>query len=200
MKKIMSIILILCSTALIAQRNWKTETSKDGKVIVKSDIVNTDDGKVIYYIAETTTDISLEKAEKCLRDSQTHKNFLENTTESKQVEKSSESKWITYYFFDAPWPMPNSDAVQEFTVTKTPNSLTVSGTSKPKAYKSTDVKRMNNYDITYHFEKLENQKTKLTITAKFSPVGRVPKFLLKGWFPKGPAGIATRLINEISKK
>lgn len=200
MNKIMSLILILCTTTLLAQRNWKTETSKDGKVIVKSEITSTEKGKIIHYIAETTTDISLEKAAEYLRDSNTHKNFLENTQESKEVQKITNDNWITYYYFDAPWPMPNSDAVQEFKLSKTNNSLTVSGISKPNAYKDSKVKRMDNYDISYHFEKLENKKTKLTITATFTPVSSVPKFLLKSWFPKGPAAIANKLITGISKK
>ncbi len=102
MNKIMSLILILCTTTLLAQRNWKTETSKDGKVIVKSEITSTEKGKIIHYIAETTTDISLEKAAEYLRDSNTHKNFLENTQESKEVQKITNDNWITYYYFDAP--------------------------------------------------------------------------------------------------
>lgn len=200
MNKIITLILIICSISLLGQRNWKIQTSKNGKITVKSEIVNTENGKTIYYIAETITDISLEKAEKILRNSNTHKNFLENTTESREIEKKSKDKWSTYFYFDAPWPVPNSDAVQEFTLSKTANSLTVSGISTPNAFKTTKVKRMKNYDISYHFKKVENNKTKLIISATFSPIGSVPKFLLNGWFPKGPAGIASRLIKEISKK
>ena len=200
MNKFATLILILCSTALLGQRNWKTQKSKDGSVIVKSEIESTDNGKVIHYIAETTANISLQKAEEYLKNSNTHKNFLENTTESKEIQKKSENNWITYYFFDAPWPMPNSDAVQEFKLSKTENSLIVKGISNPKAYKTTDVKRMEQYDISYSFVKVGENKTKLTVAAAFTPVSKVPNFLLKGWFPKGPANIVSRLVNEISKK
>lgn len=62
-----------------------------------------------------------------------------------------------------------------------------------------NVDRINLYDVVYKFEKTADKKTKLTITAVFCSGAPIPKLLLKSWLPDGPAGIATRLINEVSK-
>ena len=200
MKRLTALIILLNIFYGFAQtRQWKTETSEDENVIVKSEIVKTKKGKHIYYIAETTRNISLEQAENYLRNSNNHKSFLENTTISKEVKKTFKNEWLTYYYFDAPWPMPNSDAVLQFKLTKTDNTLSINGTSMPDAYEKKEVKRMKTYNITYHFEKINASQTKLTITADFVPTGSVPKWLMNGWFPEGPAGIASRLVDEAIK-
>ncbi|OSY86926.1 hypothetical protein WH52_14175 [Tenacibaculum holothuriorum] len=200
MKKLIALLLLISTFNGIAQnRNWTTKTSKDGKTTVQYDIIKNDSNTHIYYIVETQKDISLDAIETYFSNSENHKSFLENTTESKKVKKISDNEWVTYYYFDAPWPMPNSDAVLNFKVEKTENQLTFIGNSSPEAYKATDVKRMQAYNITYNFERLNDTSTKLTITADFMPVGSVPKWLLKGWFPKGPAEIANRLLTGASK-
>lgn len=201
MKNLIAFLLLISSFSGVSQtRNWKTETSKDGKVTVKSEILKTDNGKHIYYIAETIGNIALEQAEKYLRNSSNHKQFLENTTTSKEVKQFSDNEWITYYYFDAPWPVPNSDAVLNFKLTRSENELIVSANAVPKAHEMTDVKRMNVYNINYHFKRLDESTTQLILTVDFIPTGSVPKWLLRGWFPKGPAGIATRLLDGISKE
>ena len=187
--------------AFSQEHNWKKEISKDGNVTVKSDIINTEEGKHIYYIAETiTTDINLNQAETYLRNVSNYKKFLENTDESKKVNTIDENTWISYFYFDAPWPMPNSDAVQKFTLKKTNSSLTITGKSQADAYKKTDVDRMKINNITYHFEKIDERTIKVNVISDFEPIGSVPEFLLKGWFPKGPANIVKRLISGASKE
>lgn len=201
MRIVTALVILLYTGIGIAQtRNWKTQTSKDGKVVVQNEIVKINKGKHIYYIAKTEGKFNLKQAEKYLRNSENHKNFLENTTESTELKTLSDTEWITYYYFDAPWPMPNSDAVESFTLSKTNTTLTIKAISSPKALEIKDVKRMDTYNITYHFELIDEQTTQLTITADFIPVSSVPKWLMNGWFPKGPAGIANRLIHEISQE
>ncbi|WP_272151559.1 hypothetical protein [Tenacibaculum aiptasiae] len=201
MKKLIAFIFLLTTINGISQnRNWNTKTSKDGKTVVKYDIVKNNGKTHIYYTAETKGDVSIEKIENYFSVSENHKQFLENTTKSEQVKKTSDTEWTTYYYFDAPWPMPNSDAVLNFKTTKTNTTIAFTGTSAPKSYKTTDVKRMETYNIKYSFEKINNNSTKVIISADFVPIGSVPKWLLKGWFPKGPAGIASRLLKEASKQ
>jgi len=46
MRKLVTLLVVLSAFNVVAQnRNWKKESSKDGKVKVKSEVVNTDDGK-----------------------------------------------------------------------------------------------------------------------------------------------------------
>lgn len=204
MKKIISTLfaLLILLNANAEQSDWKEETSKDGSVKVKSKIEtkvhNGDERKIVSYIAEVNTSVSLDLALQYLMNSNNYKDFLENTKESREIQKVSDSEWITYLYFNAPWPMPDSDCVQRFKlVKKDENTLVISGTTELDAYDIQDVRRMKFYDIQYKFKKISNNKTKLTLKASFVPVGSIPNWMLKSWLPEGPAGIVTRLLKHI---
>lgn len=201
MKKVLAFVFMLTTVLAFGQEgDWKTEVSKDGKVTVKSHIEDTESGKHIFYISQTTTNqVSLDQLEAFMRNSSNHKDFLENTEESKEVKKVDENSWIMYLYFDAPWPMPNSDAVQKFTVNRTASTLTITGKSSINDYKKTDVDRMSTNNISYQFVQKADKTIEITVTSDFEPIGSVPEFLLKSWFPKGPANIVKRLISGASK-
>ncbi len=203
-KYIIMIVGFLVSLNAIAQEDgWKTETLKGGKLTVKSKIVsqkvNNKEKNVIYYVVETTADFDLEKAEMFMRNSANYKKFLESVTKSIEVKKVSANSWISYVYFDNSWPVSDVDCVQKFDLTKTDNGFSVSGKAVPNEYEKKDIDRINLYDVVYKFEKTADKKTKLTITAIFCSGASIPKLLLKSWLPDGPAGIATRLVNEVSK-
>jgi len=52
---------------------------------------------------------------------------------------------------------------------------------------------MKTYKVIYTFEKINNSNTKITYNADYIPVGSIPKFLIKTWFPEGPIKIVTNL-------
>ena len=52
---------------------------------------------------------------------------------------------------------------------------------------------MTTYKVIYEFEKINNTTTKITYNADYIPVGNIPKFLIKSWFPKGPIKIVSKL-------
>jgi hypothetical protein len=193
-------LLLLSINGIAQERNWTTQKSSDEKVTIKSDIINGNNGKIIYYIAITTGNITLAQAESYMRNSTNYKDFLENTTESTEIKSISNNEWVTYCYFDAPWPMPNSDAVQKFTFTKTTTGFEVSGAVISGIYAMKDVPRMQTNNITYVFNKINSTTTEITIKANFETTGDVPKWLLKNWFPDGPSEIIQNLIKGASKQ
>lgn len=193
-KKVATFAIILISLNVFAQdRNWTTKTTKDGKTKVKYDIEKADGGTHMYYIAESNVNASLEELDTYFSNSANHKNFLENTPVSEEIQKISDNEWITYYFIDAPWPMPNSDVVAKFNRVQEDNKLTFTANAVTHDYKTEDVDRIQTYKFIYDFEKVDNTTTKVTINADFISVGSVPKFLVRTWFPKGPARIISNL-------
>jgi len=193
------------SYSVAQNRNWKENTSKDGKVFVKSEVATEkgpdgEEGKVIYYIAESKYDISLQKVEAFMRNAANYKLFLENTEESKKIKSISSDEWITYLYFDAPWPLPNSDCVQKMTYSKNgENSFSIQAKVEDGHLEKKDVGRMDLYDALYEFTKTDDGKVKLKLTAAFAPLGSAPSWMLNSWFPEGPAGIITRLFENASK-
>lgn len=76
-----------------------------------------------------------------------------------------DNSWIMYLYFDVPWPMPNSDAVQKFTVNRTASILTITGKSSVNDYKKTDVDRMSTNNISYRFVQKADKTIEITVTS-----------------------------------
>jgi hypothetical protein len=205
-KLILVIIIILFHIIAFSQeRNWKEETSKDGLVNVKSEIVTQeneegDEIKVMYYIAEREAEVSLEQLEQYMQNSESYKTIWENVEESKEIKKMSENEWFTYIYFDNPWPMANSDCVHHMIMErKDSKTLVVTAKSAPDAYEMKDVDRAQIFDALFTFENNGDGVTKLTLSVTFAANSNPPKWMMNGWFPKGPAGIVTRLMENAVK-
>ena len=100
---------------------------------------------------------------------------------------------MAYYFFDAPWPLANSDVVLKINCTKAKDKLIFTALAIANNYKKTDIERMSSYKVIYEFEKVDNTTTKITYNADYIPVGSIPQFLIKTWFPEGPIKIVSKL-------
>lgn len=192
--KYITILALLSSFGLFSQeRNWTTEKSKNGTTVVKYELVKEHNGTHFYYIAQTTANVSLEELDAYFSNTGNHKNFLESTPITKEIEKISENEWLAYYYFDAPWPLPNSDTVLNIKRTRRNNKLIFTAIAVSSDYKQKDVKRMSDYKVIYEFERIDGKTTKITYNADYIPVGSIPKFLIKTWFPEGPANIVTNI-------
>lgn len=193
--KHLSIVLVLlmaCNT-FSQNRNWTEETLKDGKTTVKYELVKEDQGTHFYYIAQTTVNTTLDKLDTYFSNTDNHKLFLERTPITKQIEKISNNQWLAYYYFNAPWPLSDSDLVIKITRFKENNKLKFIATTTSSDYKTKEVERMKTYKVIYQFEKIDDTTTKITYNADYIPIGSIPNFLIKTWFPEGPANIVINL-------
>ncbi|WP_289046374.1 hypothetical protein [uncultured Olleya sp.] len=193
--KHLSIVLVLlmaCNT-FSQNRNWTEETLKDGKTTVKYELVKEDQGTHFYYIAQTTVNTTLDKLDTYFSNTDNHKLFLERTPITKQIEKISNNQWLAYYYFNAPWPLSDSDLVIKITRFKENNKLKFIATATSSDYKTKEVERMKTYKVIYQFEKIDDTTTKITYNADYIPIGSIPNFLIKTWFPEGPANIVINL-------
>ncbi|WP_216616311.1 hypothetical protein [Marinifilum caeruleilacunae] len=198
MKIASTILLLLIAFNSFAQsRNLKTKTSKDGESIVKYEVKKVDGGTHIYYVVERSMNVSLEELDNYFLNPANHKYFLENTPQSEEVQKLSDQEWINYYYFDAPWPMPDSDVVVKINRAKQENQLVFTASAIKNDYKQSDVERLTSYQFKYEFENMPNGTTKIRITADFISPGSAPKFLVNTWFPEGPAKIALKLGSKV---
>lgn len=199
---IILVAAILFSSHLYGQtKDWKRETSKDGSIEVSSYISNRIDQNrkeviLIQYKAITTTDVSLKSCARVLRNVSKHKEFLEDTEVSDEIETYSENDCLVYYLFDARWPMPNSDCVvdMKYIIDSTNNMVRFETTASPQKLALKDVKRLNHFSMNYSFKQLENGKVEITLYSELTPVITAPKWMANFWFPDGPAGIVERII------
>jgi hypothetical protein len=198
---IIIVISIFVNTNIFAQASdWKTEKSEDGKITVASKISKRTDEEsnevqLIEYAATTIANVSFQNCIAIMKDISNHKAIL-NEEISEKLKTLSDNEWLIYYYFDAPWPIPNSDCVSKMNFFEDLNNGTASFTliAAPSLYEKKDVKRVTYYNVTYTFKDLGEGKVKITSIAKLSPIIQAPDWIVKNFFPDGPARYLQRLL------
>lgn len=197
--------MIFLNTNLFAQTiDWKTETTKDGKVTVKSKISKRTDERgnnvqLIEYVATTTASVSMQNCISVVKDVSKHKEFTDDEV-SKKVKTISDNECVVYYYTNSPWPMPDSDCVMKmnFSEDETKRMAVFTLTAAPSMFEKKDVERTTCYNVTYAFIDLGNGKVEMTVTGKMSPTVKAPDWMIRAWFPDGPADIL-RIILKLAK-
>jgi hypothetical protein len=200
-KGFLLINLIFLSTNIFGQtKEWKTEKAKDGKTVVKSAISKRTDerGKavqLIEYIATTTANVSLSNCISVLKDVTKHKIFIDEK-ETNLVKAISDSEWIVYYYFNAPWPMADADCVIKMVSSEDPvnTTTTFTLTAAPTLFEKKEVQRITYYNVIYQFKSIGDDKVEMTVSAKISPVVQAPAWLVRGFFPDGPADVLQKIL------
>lgn len=201
------VVVFFGKTTFSQSDDWYKELSKDKKIEVQYHVGHRIDGQgdraqLLEYVAITTTNVTLEKCIKTMRDVSLHKVFMGDTEESKELETYSENEWIAYYFFEPPWPMPDNDCVMKVTMDISDNGKICSfnGESIPGLIEKKDAKRLGYYEYKYVFEELENNLVEFYISVKLTPVGSAPNWMVRKWFPKGPIEFMEKFINLTREK
>lgn len=187
--------------------NWVTEVSKDESISVSYAIhehINDSGDKIqmLEYKVIATANSSVESCVAVMKDDANHYLFMDNTTVSKRIKDISATEWLTYYFIDTPWPVPNSDCITRYTILDEKDSLMVKvlAIAEPDAYPEKDVKRMQYNYSEYTFSDIGNGKVQIIIYSRTSPVVSAPNWMLKSWFPEGPANMMRGIIQLAQKQ
>ena len=131
------IIALFASDTYSQDTEWTLESSADGKTTVQSRVYyeeynKGEEWKIIEYSA-TTTRVSLQNCVAVIQDASLHKLFFSNTEVSDKINDISENEFLIYYFYNAPWPLPNSDCVSRIRILPDilENKVTVSASAEP---------------------------------------------------------------------
>lgn len=198
---IVLLILLFTSENVFAQtNNWKTEKTEDGKITVTSKISkrtdeNANEVQLIEYIASTTANVSFQNCISVMKDISKHREIL-NEEISEIIRSISDNEWLIYYYFNAPWPIPNSDCVarMNFSEDLSNKIATFTLTAEPLMFDTKDVKRVTYYSVSYSFKDIGNGRVEMTSKAKLTPVMQAPEWIVREFFPNGPARYLERLL------
>lgn len=181
--------------------NWITEVTKDGSISVTYTIrehINSDGNKtqLLEYRVISKANLKLDHCLEVMKNDANHYQFMDNTTVSRRIKNLSENEWLSYYYIDTPWPLPDSDCVTHYTVLNTTNQAEIKliGRAKPEAYPLQGVRRMQLNYSEYTFTDLGNGQVQIIIYSRTSPVVAAPDWMIKAWFPKGPASMMRGII------
>lgn len=183
--------MVLFSTYLSAQTNeWKTATSKDGKVMAKYNFStrineNGEKAPVVETIATTIEHIPIENAVLLMKDISKHKDFRSEKS-SELVETISNNEWIIYYFNGKSLIAPSVDGsyIMTFEEDKKNKTATFTIMTDPTLVKETDASRITYAKEIYSFKELHGDQLEITIKTTVSPGFKVPSVLMKKAFPK----------------
>ncbi|MFO7669174.1 MAG: hypothetical protein R6W31_05915 [Bacteroidales bacterium] len=187
--------MLLVNASIVAQTDgWKSESTKDGKVSVSymfSESVDKGGKKfnVLEFVAVTTAPVRLESCRKVLLDDSKHKAFMEGTENTRRIKDLPGGEWVTYYFLNSRWPMPDSDVITRYKLEEDTarKRFILTGTPAPDMYPRQDVARMEHNHTKYTFTDLGNGSVEMVMYSKSIPLVSVPKWLIATWIPDGPA-------------
>jgi hypothetical protein len=204
-------LIVLCMVVLninssAQEATWKQETTKDGKVSVSYTFSESVDhtGKkfnVLEYEAVTTAAVTLENCKAVLTDDPKHMVFMEGTERVRRIKDLPGGEWLTYYFLNSRWPMPDADLVTKYKLEEDPGGkrFTLTGTPAPDMYPEQDVARMDHNHTKYTVSDLGNGQVELVMYCKSIPLVSVPKWLIGTWIPDGPADMLNGIVKLASE-
>lgn len=198
---------LLLNTAGFAQSAaWITEKSKDGTVTVQSCVSKRTDAQGhsriwMEYVATTMANVRVSACVAVLKDIARHKDFLDAKA-SRQLSGSATDSWLVYYYFDLPWPLPDSDCVasMHFSEDEVAKTVTFTLTAAPTLFEKKAVDRITQYNLTYQFKDLGSNLTALTITSPVVPTAQVPVWIMRNYFPEGPADMLHKLVQMANQQ
>lgn len=198
----------LVNSGLMAQKSdWKTQTTKDGRVEVTYVFSDTIDerGKkanVLHYVATLRAEVSLESCEAVMREDSLHMGFMDGTEHVKRIKDLPDGEWVTYYFYNSPWPMPDADVITKYKLEEKPSEkrFFLTGTPAPDMYPEGDVPRMKHNYTKYSFTDLENDSVEIIMYSSSIPLVSVPKWVIATWIPDGPADMLNGITSLAKEK
>ena len=146
------------------------------------------------YVATTTDKVSVDKCVSIMKDISKHKVFM-GEDGIKLVQTLGENEWVIYYYFNSPWPLPDSDVVNRmvFSQDSASKAAVFTLTAEPAMYPKQKVRRANYYNVTYKFKDLGDGRAEVTSTAEITPAIELPNWMMRAAFP----GFAANILKKI---
>lgn len=199
---LIALSVVMLNINICAQEaDRKRETTKDGKVTVSytfSESVNKEGKKfnVLEYEAVTTATATLESCKAVLTDDPKHMEYMEGTEGVRRIKDLPGGEWITYYFLNGRWPMPDADLLTRYKLEEDPEGkrFILTGIPAPDMYPEQGVARMEHNHTKYMVSDLGNGQVELIMYSKSIPLVSVPKWLIATWIPDGPADMLNGIV------
>jgi hypothetical protein len=186
---------------------WQTKMTKDGLVTIKYRVYyqieeGSEKSQVIEYEANTIAKASLDACVSIMSQEACHKAIMEGTEEARRIKDLPGGEWVTYYYYKPPWPMPPADIITRYKVEedKSKKQAILTGTPAPDMYPLQDVDRMEHNHTKYTFTDLGDGKVEIVMYSWSIPLISAPKWLVKTWFPDGPADMVRGIARMAEKE
>ena len=182
-------VLLFQAHVSAQDREWKTATSKDGKVTAKyyfGTRVNEEGDKVpeINAVTIATVDMDIGNCISLMKNVSKHKEFRGEKS-SELIKTISENAWVIYYYNDKTLVTPAVDGAYLMEYENNPGGKQAIFRiiADPALTEKTGATRMTYAREVYTFQELENGQLEVTIKTTTSLGFKVSFFFLKRAFP-----------------
>ncbi|HMP28416.1 MAG TPA: hypothetical protein PKD85_02380 [Saprospiraceae bacterium] len=195
MRFIIFIILFIFSLGSNAQETaWLSKYDKNGlRVFVRGKKTN-------EYKAELQVEAGIQSCLALMQDIDVHTHFMGAVKEIGILKQYTNQHFLLRTIIGMPFPMKDQELISEaiFKVMSNKSSVKVEIKAKPNAIPQGDFKRMNIADGFWLFEKLADNKTKITYQLKFEE-SNAPNWLVNYFVLDSPIKTMTGFAKHVIK-
>ena len=202
MKKV---ILMACAVAMLATVQAKP-VDNDKLSINKNHIkvwtFQNSQNPVFIYKAETTYDSPLEKAVNLILDIDHAVQWVPYMGSIKVLSRDDKKgEFLLYMVLDFPFPLKNRDLVVQGKIMKDAQGIiTIKNKAVDKGYaKNPDYVRLTHYEGDWTFQKLANNKTKVSTYGYANPEGAIPLSFVNMFVQQQPYQMLQKMKTELGK-
>lgn len=172
----LGLFLIIFSTALQAQTDWKLEKNSQG---VKVYTRYVEGWGIKEFKAVVEVNCSIADAEAVLRDAKGRKEWMHNTLDTRDLEGSSQNELFSYSVVDAPWPVSDRDNVTKkvFTYPSKQQIIVKMSAAPNHTPKVSGNVRIQKLQGEWRFTDLGNGKTEIIQQCLADAGGNIPDWL-----------------------
>ena len=202
MKKV---ILMACAVAMLATvqakpvDNAKLSMNKNN---IKVWTFQNSQNPVFIYKAETTYDKKKKKAVNLILDIDHAVQWVPYMGSVKVLSRDDKKgEFLLYMVLDFPFPLKNRDLVVQGKIMKDAQGIiTIKNKAVDKGYaKNPDYVRLTHYEGDWTFQKLANNKTKVSTYGYANPEGAIPLSFVNMFVQQQPYQMLQKMKTELSK-
>jgi len=177
------LVAMLCGMGQISfaqlseQNKWSLAKEVDGISVYTRNVVGY---QIKQTKVETIVDLPLKVLYKVLTDFNHHDDWMVNFSNSELLTSADSLAYIYYVEVDAPWPIMDRDLVIKGALEYMSDSLVILSTNKVEGYKEERDKfvRIPMMHGLWQFEKIDEQRTKVTNSTHGDPGGMIPSWIV----------------------
>ena len=201
MKKL---ILMVCAVAMFATAQAKTaeQTLSINKNNIKVWTYQNSQNPVFSYRAETVYDTSIEKAVSLVLDVENAVKWVPYMGSVKVLSRDDKKgEFLLFMLLDFPFPLKDRDLVVQGKIQKNAQGIiSIKNKAIDKGYaKNPNYVRLNDYQGDWTFQKLANNKVKVSTYSYANPEGSIPLKFVNLFVEQKPYQMLQKMKTELGK-
>lgn len=193
----LSTILSLASLDSMAAHPEKLSLNRNN---IKVWTYQTENNPMIQYRAETTFDVPLERAVAVVLDIERTPQWVPYVGKAQVISRDDQKGEFTLYMLlDFPFPLKDRDVMIQGKISKnTDGSVSIKNSAiKSNQPEQPDIIRLSHYEGDWTFQKIGNNKVKVSTRGYADPAGSIPSSFVNMFVQQQPYQMLMKMKKEV---